>query len=155
MAGLHKRLSRREDCRKRSVCGTSWQSFQLSLTARTGWSGQTLAVSSYPLEDVHDPRVNYSSSLSLGVKATWQALRLYHAINLPLNSSIRCICASRRSKAVPSCPRHASRDLLKGGLAVEKMVLSLSGSRPAPYSTRAKIEAWLWTETVTHGAENR
>jgi len=88
-------------------------------------------------------RLNYTTIAPVGAKALGGVYAYITQSNLPAQLVNQVYLRVSQINGCAYCIDMHSRDLIKGGLAVEKLVLSLPGARQARCSTHANARLWL------------
>ena len=88
-------------------------------------------------------RLNYTTIAPVGVKALGGVYAYIAQSNLPAQLVNQVYLRVSQINGCAYCIDMHSRDLLKGGLAVEKLVLVPAWARQALSSTNANVRLWL------------
>jgi AhpD family alkylhydroperoxidase len=126
----------------------------LAPPARTGSSGLNAGViQPNPEECPMTQRLNYSSIAPVGVKALGGVYAYIMQSNLPAQLVNQVYLRVSQINGCAYCIDMHSRDLLKGGLAVEKLVLVPVWREAGSLFDSRERAALAWAETVTRVAD--
>src|ERR1700736_5253175 len=101
----------------------------------------------------HDPTFELHHHCSGRRKGPWRRLRLYRAIEFARSARHQVYLRVSQINGCAYCIDMHSRDLLKGGMAVEKLVLVPAWREAGSLFDSRERAALAWAETVTRVAD--